>query len=395
MTAADSSGRTLSIVGAILWTLGILMGTFFLFWMLVISPLGARDPLAIYVAEIIGFFIALVPCMIYIWIPVFIDRFEPEPWWALAMTLIWGALAAAGFSGLLNTFIGFFGGVGGLAVTGSKSGAALGQYFFGAVLGAPIVEEAFKGFAVLGMFWFMRREFDGIVDGVIYGTFAGLGFALSENVLYFSRAIVQAMATGEMDAFWFQFGLRGIVKPWGHPLYTSMTGIGIGIARETSKTWLKWVAIPAGYSVAVALHMGWNGSSLVGMILGLPKFGTILIFLVLYLFVLFTFCCILFFLVRREGKQLRSCLEDEVLMGNITKAELDLICSPFGRLKARFGRGGATAKKFVLAGIKLGMAKWHAARAMKGQKQTVSIQAIVPLRQEVLALKQQLGGSAV
>ena len=43
------------------------------------------------------------------------------------------------------------------------------------------------------------------------------------------------------------FVVRGILAPWGHPLYTSMTGLGFGIARETNKTWLKWLAPIGGY----------------------------------------------------------------------------------------------------------------------------------------------------
>ena len=46
-----------------------------------------------------------------------------------------------------------------------------------------------KGMAVFGVFFFLKREFDGVVDGVIYATFAALGFAATENIIYYANAV--------------------------------------------------------------------------------------------------------------------------------------------------------------------------------------------------------------
>ena len=43
------------------------------------------------------------PLAIYLWIPRLIDRFDPEPWWALALVLGWGAIAACGVAATVNT----------------------------------------------------------------------------------------------------------------------------------------------------------------------------------------------------------------------------------------------------------------------------------------------------
>ena len=107
-----------------------------------------------------------------------------------------------------------------------------------------------KGLAVLGVFYFLRREFDGVVDGVIYATFAALGFAAVENVVYYSNAM-RADAGGEALAATFL--LRGVLAPWGHPLYTSMTGIGFGIARETRNT-----VAPVGRARSAATSAPWR-----------------------------------------------------------------------------------------------------------------------------------------
>jgi RsiW-degrading membrane proteinase PrsW (M82 family) len=93
--------------------------------------------------------------------------------------------------------------------------------------------------AVFFMYYFMRREFDGVVDGVIYATFAALGFAACENILYYSRAYMSELAHPHQasGALISTFVMRGILKPWGHPLYTALTG-WVSASRETNKTWL-------------------------------------------------------------------------------------------------------------------------------------------------------------
>ncbi len=375
-----SKEKKLAWLGVSLWAIGCLIGSFFLFWMFVVTPAMTPYFGEIMFAQVIAAMFAIPACLVYMTVPWIVDRFDPEPWWALAMAFLWGALAAAGFSGFINTMMGALG----YAIAGKGGGD-----FFGAVISAPLVEEAFKGMAVLGMFWFMRREFDGVVDGMIYAVFAALGFAMTENVLYYSSAIAKGSIAGTgAGEFTFQFVLRGILKPWGHPLYTAMIGLGVGLARESTKGWVKWAAPITGYFIGVFFHALWNFTAVLSGWTGVPL---VFLLLVMYFIVLVLFMSMVIWLVAREGKTLRKNLEDEVLMGNMTKEDLDLICSPFGRLKGRM-RKGAKGHRMVMVGVRLGMAKWHAARAMKGQKQTVSIQSIVPLRQELMALRQELHG---
>lgn len=377
-SAAASKEKTLKTVGLVLWALGCGLGLLVQLWVFLIEPLMKKNGGSIILAELIALCFALPACLVYMWVPVLIDRFEPEPWWALLMAFLWGALAAAGISIVINTVMGSIGG----AVAGN-----LGHAVMGAVISAPIVEEATKAAAVLGVFWFFRREFDGIVDGVIYATFSALGFAMTENVLYYARGLLSS-ADG---SFIFQLALRGILKPWGHPLYTALTGIGIGLARESTKTSVKWLAPIGFYALGVAMHSAWNFSGVLSSIL---RVDLIYIMLPLYFFgALLPFLGIVTWLVLREGRTLRKNLHDEMLMGNLTAQELDIICSPFGRIKARFGRRGAKGAEFVKAAIHLGMAKWHTARAVQGRKATISVDSILPLRQDMLRLKREMGGT--
>jgi protease PrsW len=354
-------------VGIVLYVLFMLAGAAGLTFLFLLAPLASHDPIQQYRSMGLGALCALPPLAIYLWIPRIIDRFDPEPWWALALVLAWGAVAACGIAAVVNT---------GVEVVAGALGGRQVATVIGACVSAPIVEEGLKGLAVLGVFFFLRREFDGVVDGVIYATFAALGFAAVENVIYYGNAI---KASGE-DALAATFVLRGVLAPWGHPLYTSMTGIGLGIAREARAPWLRRFAPLGGYACAIALHCVWNTAATIS------GFLTLLMLPLWFAFVA-AFLGILIRLVIRKGRIIRAHLHDEVLMGNLTREELELVGSPLAAWRATFSWGGAPGRRFVRTATRLGLSKWHAARAMAGRQRTVSADRIVPLRQELFALR--------
>jgi RsiW-degrading membrane proteinase PrsW (M82 family) len=361
----DSNRRA---VGAAIYVLFMMAGAAGLVVLFLVTPLASRDPIRQYHAMGIGALCALPPLAIYLWIPRLIDRYDPEPWWALALVLGWGAVAACGIAATVNTTVETV-----AAAVGGKEFAGV----MGACVSAPIVEEGMKGLAVLGVFYFLHREFDGVVDGVIYATFAALGFAAVENVVYYSNA-VRADPGG--DALAATFLLRGVLAPWGHPLYTSMTGIGFGIARETRTRWLRWAAPVGGYFGAMALHCVWNTAATIS------GFLTVLMLPLWFAFVA-AFLGILIALVVRKGRIIRAHLRDEVLLGNLTPEELDLVCSPIASWRATFSWGGAAGRRFVQKATRLGLSKWHAGRAMAQHQRTASADWIVPLRQELFGLR--------
>ena len=86
--------RTRRIVGLVIYILVMLAGAGALVFFFLVLPLEAPDPESQYQAMGIGALCAIPPLAIYLWIPRLIDRFDPEPWWALALVLGWGAVAA-------------------------------------------------------------------------------------------------------------------------------------------------------------------------------------------------------------------------------------------------------------------------------------------------------------
>ena len=59
----------------------------------------------------------------------------------------------------------------------------------------------------------------------------------------------------------FTLILRGVLSPFAHPLFTSMTGIGAGIAANSRNAAARPFYVLGGYALAVILHALWNSSA--------------------------------------------------------------------------------------------------------------------------------------
>lgn len=298
----------------------------------------------------VGVVLALLPLPVYLALALWIDRYEKEPIAMLGLALLWGGTVAVFFSYLLNSLIG------GLFLSiGGKSAAQVGP----PILTAPFVEEIAKGGALFLLYFFKRDEFDNITDGIVYAAMVGLGFATSENVLYYGAAAVEGVETSVAA-----FLMRGIISPYSHPLFTAMTGIGLGLAREAHGGATKWVAPAGGFALAIALHSLWNLSASLG-----------LAFFVTYLFVMLPFFLGVLALVAwslgRERRILRSHLAPYMDAGLLTGEELERLVSPSSRLRERFAAlrddglaGWRRSGGFHRAATELAFHGWRRSRGM-------------------------------
>jgi protease PrsW len=376
ITDPAPTGSTLRRILLILGAIALLLVLFAANTFLVVS--GASSWAAVGVSAAAAF----VPAIIFTLLVVMLDRYEREPRQVLAGAFLWGALVATlisvVFNGLLGAFFrGFF---------GREVGAALGP-----VLAAPVVEELSKGLALLLLFFFLRHEFDNVLDGIVYGSLVGIGFAMTENALYFVRTYTEAETEGEtgLAALAVLFYLRVVVGGLAHAVYTATTGAGLGYAGETSSRVLKVVVPTVALGVAIAQHATWNllSTTLPPLLQSLqvggaayllviaPSMGFLLIgpgVLVLFVLVVLTW--------RREAAAIREQLRDEVAAGTITDAEYARLASSRRRLAAEIGalvRHGpgawrATGQLHHLA-TELAFRKWHLSRGeapKRAQKDT-------------------------
>ncbi|TDD66657.1 PrsW family intramembrane metalloprotease [Actinomadura rubrisoli] len=219
----------------------------------------------------VGVILAILPIPLLIALALTLDRLEPEPPRALVFSFMWGAGVAVLGALLLNT-------LGLLYVTVPIFGEAKG-HFVSATFGAPLIEESFKGAVLFGLLWFRRNEIDGFADGIIYAAMVGLGFAMMENITYYMRAYEDGGAQ-QLQAV---FILRGLVAPLSHPLFTSMTGLGVAYAATHRRAQL--LAPLLGLLGAMILHGLWNGATTFGLgglgIVYLLDFGVLVTLIVI------------------------------------------------------------------------------------------------------------------
>jgi len=305
-------------------------------------------------ASIVGMLLALLPLAGVLVAVRLVDRWEPEPMRLLVFAVAWGAIAAVGIALGVDLLI--------TMVFGYDDSPA--REAFTAVVQAPIVEEFAKGLGVFLIFISARRAFDGPIDGIVYGGLVGAGFAFTENIQYFAISFIEGGVADVSTTFF----VRGILSPFAHVMFTSVTGFALGLAarrgahgRQALGAWV------LGMIGAIALHAFWNGSAV------------FLDFFALYmaaqvpLFVLFVLGIIA--LRREEARLTRRRLGDYAAAGWFTTQEVDMLATSSGRKAAltwaRSLRGDRTAlmKQFILDATALAAARQ---RAITGRDATAA-----------------------
>lgn len=358
---------------------------------------------------VIASLIAFTPAMLYVMPMIWLDRYDPEPLWLLALAFSWGALVAIIVSYFINTIFGQVVFVG----TGSADVANLAS----AVLSAPVIEEASKGVGLLILLIFFRRYFDDILDGIVFGGVIALGFATVENVLYYGNGINEAyyeygFTSKALWSFLILFAIRGIFSPFAHATFTSMTGIGCGISRESHNPVIRFLAPVAGYCVATGLHMIWNGMTMVSIAL-LDSYGALgqceliglggrdagaCAFLAAYVVLQVPFFLILsgfiIYIVRRQRRILTEMLAIDVARGMIPEEHLKMSTSVLRgqqwKLAGLFDGKYLARSRYMRAIGKLGLSYWHIQRATAAKGHTGSFQQNPLLRDEVLKWRDQV-----
>ena len=111
---------------------------------------------------------------------------------------------------------------------------------------AAVEEELLRVFVVIAVIVIARSEFNDPLDGIIYGSIAGLGMAVEESIHY--------MRDLPPDAFFLPS--TELVRVSGHLVMGGIGAFGLGPAMLRWKHWP--LILTASFSAAVALHFGWD-----------------------------------------------------------------------------------------------------------------------------------------
>lgn len=258
---------------------------------------------------------AVVPTSIYVSIAWWLDRYEKEPWWLLALTFLWGAVPAIIFALIAELLLD-------IPIRALVIGD--GAVLIAAAVGAPVAEELFKAIPLLAIFLIHPREFDGLMDGLLYGALVGFGFAMTENVFYF----IGAFSEGGLGDFAAVVFLRAVIFGLNHALFSSMFGLGLGFARYAGSAMVRWLAPGVGLLLAILLHGIHNffvsvESSLYLISLGSDWLGVLLWLMLVYL------------AGREEARWIRQELANEVKDGLLTPEQARAAARYRSRVRAR------------------------------------------------------------
>jgi len=192
-------------------------------------------------ALLISLVAAVVPTAVYATIFYWADRYEREPLWLLGAAFVWGAVPAIIVSIVGELILGAqF-----IAAPGSMSAALLESTII-----VPVVEETVKALALFAIYRWAYNELDNVLDGLIYGAMIGFGFAMTENFLYF----ISAYRTGGYVNLTLVIFMRAVLFGLNHAVYTSFTGIGLGLARTAQRRSTRRAYVVAGLLAAIITH---------------------------------------------------------------------------------------------------------------------------------------------
>ncbi len=266
---------------------------------------------------LVGSVLALIPLALVLLAVRWVDRWEPEPRWALWFSFLWGAAVSVAIALIVDLGVQLA-----LAFAGPGGGP---NEALQAVVQAPLVEETAKGLGVLLLFAFSRSHLDGPVDGLVYAATIAAGFAFTENILYFGAALIEGGASGLGSTF----VVRGLFSPFAHVLFTACIGlaIGLGARRGGGAGVIGWFL--TGLVGATLLHALWNGSLTFASDEAIGLYFTVQVPIFIGAILLTVF------LRRAEVRVTRARLAEYGAAGWFSPAEVEMLATPAGRRQAK------------------------------------------------------------
>jgi RsiW-degrading membrane proteinase PrsW (M82 family) len=246
----------------------------------------------------LAFIAAIFAALFFVSIVWQVDVYEEEPWRLIERTFFWGAVPAV----MLAM-------IGELVLDGSARflvGSTQTKWIEAGLV-APVVEELCKGVVLVNLLRRHSEEFDGMLDGLLYGALVGLGFSMTENITYYLAA-----EPGHLNAL---ITVRGVLFGMNHACFSACFGFGLGLAADATTPGLRRWAPIAGLVAGVGLHMANN---FIAMTQGAPPQ---LAALGLGGGALFIWFRLVGFARAREAQWIKKELTDEVRRGVMTAEE--------------------------------------------------------------------------
>jgi RsiW-degrading membrane proteinase PrsW (M82 family) len=216
------------------WTSGVIQIGALVVFVLIVEVILGSTPLVLDQSGLVvaGVVLAIVPALL--WLAFFYaqDRLEPEPkGYVLGVFLLGGLFASAiGIPLLRDTFR-----------TQDWLGTSTVTTILGSILVVGVVQEFLK-YAAVRYSIYQSREFDERVDGIVYGTAAGLGYATMLNIQF----VIDSQGADLRAAL-----IRIVVTALAQASFSGISGYFLARAKfEDEPVW--W--LPSGIALAAILN---------------------------------------------------------------------------------------------------------------------------------------------
>jgi RsiW-degrading membrane proteinase PrsW (M82 family) len=262
----------------------------------------------------------LLLAVLYLGIVRFVDMNEKEPLWAMLMVFALGVTTAIATTMVATqTLLG-------LSLWGSAAVKEVVKFFaVGAGVGVLVLYGHRRG-------W---EEFNGTMDGIVYGTCAGLGFGVGEQLIHeltFAALTVPGLQISAVSSFG-KLALSGLADG----VTGAIIGAGFGAASEARSPALR-AALPVGGLLGAIVADGAYNLLRRGNALG--DTGALRANTALFVPLVFI-ALVAGYALASERRAIRSQLDDEVATGAVGADDLPLLKNVFARqiayLKALFG----------------------------------------------------------
>jgi hypothetical protein len=220
-------------------------------------------------------------------------------------------------------------------------------------------------------------KFDNPTDGIVYGTAVGLGFAVTENVVY---GLGGGMNLDGPRGILLLVGGRTVLSAGVHALCSATLGGFLGHAMLSRKSAVRAAWSAAGLAVAIALHTAWNVALDYAGIFS--NDGSLRIWLVVVPVLYGCYVAVLAAFLRSEHGILKRQLAEEVDLGVVAPWVLDVI--PYYRRRVRGNWWPSRRERTVIARLLTRVAfRKHALRHLPKEEAMIASLEVVQLRKRV------------
>lgn len=241
---------------------------------------------------------------------------------------------------------------------------------------APLTEEPLKMLGVVALAFIPGARINAAIDGLYFGIVVGLGFEVTESLLYTVQGAIKE--GGSMNMVIVTFILRGVIGGlWNHPTYSAITGAGVGYFFGSTASLVKrWAAMLGALVIAMVLHGFFDSPLFEGgnvfmasIIKGLPALALLV---VLYRMA-----------QGKERRRFGAVASSEVPSELISGAELEVLSSRRARKKARKAarKSGGFAAKHAMKRLQVRQTELVAAITEDGSESERASEAASEVRE--------------